>query len=87
VTKLSKSCIVSLMILSSGCNEIPLPTIERCTVLSNGAICTDERMPVDEYVVPQKYLLAYQCTNPEDYQAYLLNTELGKDCGCEVDCC
>lgn len=62
-----------MILIITSCNEIPLPDVENCTVLSNGATCTDKRLPKDKrtYDLSFEEMKAYQCTNPIDYQLLL----------------
>ena len=58
------------ILILSGCDlDIPLPTVGECTVLSNGAICTDERYNEEdqEYELSFEEMRGYQCVSPEDY--------------------
>ena len=69
-----QSCIVGCLILMlTSCDEIPLPEVERCTLLSNGGICTDKRLPPNEREYERSFeeLRTYQCTNIDDFQALL----------------
>jgi len=60
----------AILILTTSCDyEIPLPTIEECTVLSNVAVCTDKRLPKDSQTYDKELseMRGYQCTSPADY--------------------
>lgn len=58
-----------LLTLSSCKDEIPLPTVGECTMLSTGAICTDRRLPEEEreYELDVSEMKGYQCVSPSDY--------------------
>lgn len=54
-----------------------MPKAESCTVLSGGAVCTDERLPEDEqeYDLSFREMIGYQCTNITDKNALLNDIE------------
>ena len=62
--------IVACVSLISCDDEIKLPEIEECTILSRTAICTDKRLPDNEQEYRRYFseMRAYQCTNPSDYK-------------------
>ena len=59
----------AILTLTSCDSEIPLPTVGECTMLSNGAICTDKRLGEEdqEYELDVSEMKGYQCTSPSDY--------------------
>lgn len=63
----------------TGCDEIPLPKVEVCTVLSSSVICTDKRLSGldQEYIRPVSYIKTFQCIGPHDYQI-IMNDVLEK---------
>ncbi len=75
--KISQIFIVGWLIIITGCDEIPLPETEQCTLLSTGSICTDSRLPDEdrEYLREFSDMRGYQCTNVDDYQALLDDIE------------
>lgn len=64
---------IAILILLVSCDEIPLPEVERCTVISTGVVCTDRRRHdgEQEYEKSFEEIQGYQATNPDDYEKLL----------------
>jgi len=67
-----KNLALSLLIVLSSCKPpYPMPKAEICVHYdTNGAGCTDLRLPEESRTYDKESLENYICTNPRDYQAY-----------------